>query len=133
MKGFKGMTGMCGLEVLNNKLHELQNEKDVLLYRYGDDGIYKPEYKRIVTDIQMLNKGIEDFNLKEIHSNVEGYVKETSYDQNSGFTIIVESDNKHHIYKGIYGLYLSPADKIKIGDSLGMVKGCLYYDVTEVK
>jgi len=59
MKGIKGMTGMCGLEVLNNKLHELQNEKDVLLYRYGDDVIYKPEYKRIVADIQMLNKGVK--------------------------------------------------------------------------
>jgi|GEM_PF-2134725 len=75
MKGSKGMTGMCGLEVFNNKLRELQNEKDVLLCRYGNDVIYKPEYKRIVVVIQMLNKAIEDFNLKEIHSNVEEYVK----------------------------------------------------------
>jgi len=87
MKGIKGMTGMCGLEVLNNKLHELQNEKDILLCTYGNDVIYKPEHRRIVADIQILNKAIEDFNLKEIHSNVEGYVKETSYDQNSGLTV----------------------------------------------
>jgi|GEM_PF-2886060 len=122
-----------GLEALNNKLHELQDKKDILNCVPKIDARNVNELRKVVAEIQMVNNAIDNFNLKELHSNVNGYVKETSYDQNIGFTIIVESDNKHHIYKGLYGLHLSPSDQIKMGDSLGMIKGCLFYDVSEVK
>lgn len=120
-----------GLEALNNKLNELQNKKDVLLCISENDAIYRNEHRKVVAEIQLVKNAIDNFNIKEVYSNVDGYVKEASFDKNSGFKIIIESDNKHHIYKGIYALHLSPSDQINMGDSLGMVKGCLYYEVSE--
>lgn len=122
-----------GLKALENELFNLQNQRDVLNATYGESTKDKCEFKKVITDINLVKYNIEMLSLKELRSNVKGRVTETSYDSDLGFTIKIQSDNKIHIYKGIYELDSAPSDQVNIGERLGMVKEQLYYEVQDAK
>lgn len=122
-----------GVNALEKELHNLQDQRDILNCTWGDSAKEGSEFKKVVADINLVKHNIEMFNLKELRCNVKGYVIETSYDSDLGFTIKIKSDNKIHVYKGIYTLDSVPSEQVNIGDRLGMIKEHLYYGVQDDK